>query len=61
MGPTAVLMFLTVLFLSQQLSPCESLRIAAFNLEMLAKESIHKTVYGEQLVNVRMHGYAVWR
>ena len=63
MGPTAVLMFLALL--GQQLSPCDSLRVAAFNMKRFAgdttqkKEEEDKILYKKyvtQLVKVRMHG-----
>ena len=65
MGPTAVLMFLALLLLGQQLSPCDSLRVAAFNMKRFAgdttlkKEEEDKILYKKyvtQLVKVRMHG-----
>ena len=48
MGPTVALMVLTVLLLSQQLSPCESLRVAAFNLQRFGLKKLQSKPFLEQ-------------
>ena len=50
----AVLVYLSVLLLSQQLSPCEALRVAAFNMQQF---SFHKLAnIRDPLCEVNMHG-----
>ena len=49
----AALVYLTVLLLSQQLSSCEALRVAAFNMQRLSTERLHNI--RAPLSAVKMH------
>ena len=49
---TAALLYLTVQLLSQQLSPCESLRVAAFNIQKFGDDKSKDPTFMGRLTTV---------